>query len=318
MQRLWIFREKVKTFIDQHSLIFRCIVKFLGAMISLYTAGTLFGTNNLLSSFSISVGISFICIFIPFSYSFVVFAVICCIHAMSISIEVMFLLLLIILLIYVIYNRNFMQCGYLAILTFILMPTRLSAMIPIMVGIFAGPVGIPPMLTGVLIYYYAITLNEVMQNITRNVGTYQLYQQVLDAMISNSEILLCLFTFLIILLVSRQLYRAKYSYAWHISIPISGIIYALVYLYGSFFLELESSVVDVIVSVVLSVLVLEVIQFFKNVVDFSRVENLQFEDDEYYYYVKAVPKIKVTEKEFNVKKINTKRSGLIHRKEKTE
>ena len=34
MQRLWIFREKVKTFIDQHSLIFRCIVKFLGAMIS--------------------------------------------------------------------------------------------------------------------------------------------------------------------------------------------------------------------------------------------------------------------------------------------
>ena len=121
-----------------------------------------------------------------------------------------------------------MQCGYLAILTFILMPTRLSAMIPIMVGIFAGPVGIPPMLTGVLIYYYAITLNEVMQNITRNVGTYQLYQQVLDAMISNSEILLCLFTFLIILLVSRQLYRAKFSYAWHISIPISGIIYALV------------------------------------------------------------------------------------------
>ena len=83
-------------------------------------------------------------------------------------------------------------------------------------------------------------------------------------------------------------------------------------------MELESSVVDVIVSVVLSVLVLEVIQFFKNVVDFSRVENLQFEDDEYYYYVKAVPKIKVTEKEFNVKKINTKRSGLIHRKEKTE
>ena len=60
MQRLWIFREKVKTFIDQYSLIFRCIVKFLGAMISLYTAGTLFGTNNLLSSFSISVGISFI------------------------------------------------------------------------------------------------------------------------------------------------------------------------------------------------------------------------------------------------------------------
>ena len=35
------------------------------------------------------------------------------------------------------------------------------------------------------------------------------------------------------------------------------------------------------------------------------MENTQFEDEEYYYYVKAVPKIVMTKQQKNVKKINT-------------
>ncbi|MDO4942110.1 MAG: hypothetical protein Q4E73_04610 [Lachnospiraceae bacterium] len=318
MQRLLSFREKVKTFVDKHNLPIRCIGKFIGAMIMLYSAGALFGSDNLLSGFSICVGISIICVFIPFSYSFIIFAIVCCIYSMTISVDVMFLLLIICLMMYIIYNRNFMQYGYLAILTFVLMPTRLSAAIPVFVGIFAGPMGIPPMLMGILIYYYAITLNEIMNNVTRNVGTYQLYQLVLDSIISNKEIMLCLLSFLITLLVARQLYRAKFNFAWQVSIPISGIVYAVIYLYGSFLLEIESSITDTIISFILSMVILEILQFFQNVVDYSRVENLQFEDDEYYYYVKAVPKIKIMKEEFNIKKINTQRNSLIHRKNKKE
>ena len=47
-------------------------------------------------------------------------------------------------------------------------------------------------------------------------------------------------------------------------------------------------------------LFLEVI-FFS--VDYSRTENVQFEDDEYYYYVKAVPKVGVQMPEKQVKHI---------------
>lgn len=41
--------------------------------------------------------------------------------------------------------------------------------------------------------------------------------------------------------------------------------------------------------------------------DYSRTEHTQFEDDEYYYYVKAVPKINVVAPEMNVKRINAQR-----------
>ena len=39
-------------------------------------------------------------------------------------------------------------------------------------------------------------------------------------------------------------------------------------------------------------------------VDFTRTEYVQFEDDDYYYYVKAVPKVKVTTQNVKVKRIN--------------
>ena len=50
-----------------------------------------------------------------------------------------------------------------------------------------------------------------------------------------------------------------------------------------------------------------ILQFFVFSVDYSRTEHTQFEDDEYYYYVKAIPKINVTAPEMNVKRINAQR-----------
>ena len=46
-------------------------------------------------------------------------------------------------------------------------------------------------------------------------------------------------------------------------------------------------------------------------VDYARSERLQFEDDEYYYYVKAIPKVAVTTPEKTVKKINERQETEI-------
>ena len=47
-----------------------------------------------------------------------------------------------------------------------------------------------------------------------------------------------------------------------------------------------------------------VLEFLFFSVNYSRTERMQFEDDEYYYYVKAVPKIVVSAPEMSVKHIN--------------
>ena len=64
---------------------------------------------------------------------------------------------------------------------------------------------------------------------------------------------------------------------------------------------------------ILSLLLAVVLQFFVFNVDYSRTEKVQFEDDEYYYYVKAVPKISVARPEKQDKQINSQKGRSVSR-----
>ena len=57
-----------------------------------------------------------------------------------------------------------------------------------------------------------------------------------------------------------------------------------------------------------SILIAYVVLFFKQALDYTGVEYVQFEDDDYMYYVKAVPKIVVTTPQKNIKRINVQKS----------
>jgi hypothetical protein len=49
-------------------------------------------------------------------------------------------------------------------------------------------------------------------------------------------------------------------------------------------------------------------------VDYTRIESVQFEDDDYYYYVKAVPKVTVSDSLRTVKTFSTSEdSGISFR-----
>ena len=86
---------------------------------------------------------------------------------------------------------------------------------------------------------------------------------------------------------------------------ISAIVDILVLLIGDLLYNTNVSVVNAILGTIVAVIVAKVVEFFRFCVDYSRTEKVQFEDDEYYYYVKAVPKMTVAAPTKTVKKINT-------------
>ena len=86
---------------------------------------------------------------------------------------------------------------------------------------------------------------------------------------------------------------------------VGGLFEIILFLVGNVVLNASISIGEILLGSICAVIIAVVAQFFKTVVDYSRVENTQFEDEEYYYYVKAVPKIVMTKQQKNVKKINT-------------
>ena len=65
--------------------------------------------------------------------------------------------------------------------------------------------------------------------------------------------------------------------------------------------------ITLIIYTVISVVVGLVLEFFVFGGDYTRTERLEYEDDEYYYYVKAVPKMSIAVSDKQVKRINTRR-----------
>ena len=66
-------------------------------------------------------------------------------------------------------------------------------------------------------------------------------------------------------------------------------------------LGIKGKVIGVIIGGAVSCVIAVVIQFLFFNVDYTRTERLQFEDDEYYYYVKAVPKAVIAGSDKQVK-----------------
>ena len=81
----------------------------------------------------------------------------------------------------------------------------------------------------------------------------------------------------------------------------------LVLLVGDVRENTNLSIGAVFLGVIFSALIAEIIVFFLFNLDYARTEDVQFEDDDYYYYVKAVPKMNIQTPSKTVKRINTQR-----------
>ncbi len=125
-----------------------------------------------------------------------------------------------------------------------------------------------------------------------------------DGLVQNWAMWITVIAFVVVVLLVNLLRTRSFDYAWRIAIIAGGVAYILVILAGDFCLDVTVSMVPMIISTVVSVLIGFVLEFFVYGGDYSRTERLEYEDDEYYYYVKAVPKASVATSERSIKKIN--------------
>ena len=145
----------------------------------------------------------------------------------------------------------------------------------------------------------------ILQKTTDTENMLESYKYIFQHLIDNKDLLLTIVVFAVVLIITHVIYRLSVEYSWYAAIIVGGLFEIILFLVGNVVLNASISIGEILLGSICAVIIAVVAQFFKTVVDYSRVENTQFEDEEYYYYVKAVPKIVMTKQQKNVKKINT-------------
>ena len=163
-----------------------------------------------------------------------------------------------------------------------------------------------PVSCGVFIYYTLLYVKQNAGVLTNDmsVDAVQKFMQIMNSLLANKQMLLMVAAFALSLIVVVIIRNLSMDYSWIIAIIGGTITQLSVIFIGDIALDISVFVIRLLLGMLVSILIAAIYTFFVFAVDYSRTEYVQFEDDDYYYYVKAVPKLTVSTPDVKVQKIN--------------
>ncbi len=313
MTTLLVAKQILMIFYSKYEVYITPLLKFLLAFVSLLVINSHLGYMAGLNRMAIVLIIALMCSFMPMNFIVVVAALFVILHLYSLSLECAVVIGVGFLLMFLLYLRFSPKDTLVVVLTPICFLLKIPYVIPISMGLVGTPASAVSVGCGVISYYmlHYATQNVSVIGAMSEEETVARFKLIIDGLLNNKEMAVTVVAFAITVILVYLIRRMSMDYAWTIAMAAGAIADLVVLLIGDLMFETNISIMGVIMGTIAAFLLTVVLQFFVFNVDYSRTEKVQFEDDEYYYYVKAVPKVTVSRPEKKVKQINSQRGKAV-------
>ena len=305
MTALLELKQKIKGLYGQYEIYILPFLKFITALVYFLWINMNMGYMTLLDNIFIVLILALVCSILPPSVMVFLGFVMMVAHCYAIGIEVAAFMLVLILFLVILFLRFSGGKNIVLVFSPLSLALNVPALLPIGSGLLSTPISAFPAGCGVIVFYFVRYIRSQL-NVLQNPDTEIISKLTLlaDGLVQNWEMWINVAAFVIVILLVNLIRTRSFDYAWRIAIVAGGMVYALVILAGSFYFGVQIDVMMLAVFTVVSVLLGVILEFFVFGGDYTRTERLEYEDDEYYYYVKAVPKASVATSERSIKKIN--------------
>lgn len=308
MTALLEMKQHLKIFYSRYDIYLIPALKFLLAFFAFMMINGQIGFMDKIANPAVALLLALLCSFLPVNMTAVFGAVLICAHAFALSLEVFAMAAGLLFIMYVLYFRVAPGYGYVLVLTPAAFLLKIPYVIPLVMGLVGGPVCAVPVGCGTVIYnlMYYMKNNEKMLSSpeTEQMSSRLLY--LVENVLNNKSVILTILVFAVTTVIVYAIRRMSMDYSWHIAIGAGAVVNVVLFLIGALVMKTSVAIAPLIFETLISLAIAFVVEFFVFSVDYSRTEYTQFEDDEYYYYVKAVPKMSIAVPEKKVKKINSR------------
>ena len=320
MTNLLVLREQLKRFYGKYEVYITPALKFLLAFVSFAMINQTIGYMSALNSMAIVLILALLCSFLPMNLTVVLAAGVALAHLYAFSLECAVVALAVFLLMFILYFRFSPKDTVVVLLTPLFFILKIPYVVPIAMGLIGTPASAVSVACGVIVYYVIGYMSESASvlNTFDAEGAVEKFRYIIDGVLGNNTMLMVVAAFAVTIIVVYFIRRLSVDYAWTIAIITGALVDILILLFGDLMFNTNVSIVGLIFGSVISVLLIKVLEFFVFNVDYSRTEMVQFEDDEYYYYVKAVPKNTVATPEKRVKTIRVPDKAVNHPQKNAE
>lgn len=311
MTTLLVAKQILMAIYSKYEVYITPLLKFLLALVTLLMINSRLGYMESIDKLTVVLIVALMCSFMPMNFIVVAAAVFTMLHLYRFNLETALVIGVGFLLMFLLYIRFSPKDTVVIVLLPVCFLMKIPYVIPISMGLVGTPASAVSVACGVIVYYM---LHYVIQNATviaamADEERAAKFKFLIDGLLSNKEMVITIAAFAVTVILVYLIRRLSIDYAWTIAMAAGAVVNIMVLLVGDLMFDTNVALLGVILGNIISFLLVLVLQFFVFNVDYSRTEKVQFEDDEYYYYVKAVPKVTVARAEKKVKQINTQRNA---------
>lgn len=304
MKVLLEIKQKIKSFYSNNEIFLLPILKFVLSYACFSWINKNMGYMARLNNLFIVLILSLICCILPPGALMFAAIIMIVAHGYGLGLEVAGFLLAMLLFMLILFLRFSPGKNVIVVLSPLAYAVNMPVLLPIGCGLLSSPVSALPAGCGVIVYYFIRFIGNQAQ-VLQDPEIPPVNKVILmaDGLTQSWAMWLNVIAVIAVILVVNLIRTRSFDYAWRIAIVVGGFLYAAIMLAGGVFLSVEIHVELLAGFTAAAVLIGLFLEFFVFGGDYSRVEQLQYEDDEYYYYVKAVPKAAVASSERSIKKI---------------
>ncbi|MDO5131470.1 MAG: hypothetical protein Q4D81_00625 [Eubacteriales bacterium] len=173
--------------------------------------------------------------------------------------------------------------------------------VPVFAGLLFGPGAAAAVIFGLLFTKYVLLVEESLPAIGSTAQAalptgerlIANFRSLIDGMVQDKSMIILAAALALTVVIVCFFRHLIMAHAWTVAIAAGCIIELLVLLAGDMKFDTNIDLTKVFVGIVLAFVLAQILRFFVYNVDFLRIESVQFEDEDYYYYVRAIPKTMV-------------------------
>ena len=311
MSELLVWRDKIRKIYARYSIYIDKAVQFLFAFVTFFSINKNIGVMEKVTSPVIAVGLAIVCTVLPPVCTVIVAAALVLLHMFKISLGIMAVSAVVFFIMFAFYCQFTPKRALVLLVTPIAYMLHIPYVVPVVCGLAFGPVISIPVIFGTIIYYMIHFFKNSASAISSAGGIMGEITLFSKNVFMNKEMWIACVAAVVCVCVVYTIRRLSIEHAWPIAIIAGALLNIIVFIVGSLVMGISVSYSSLLIGNAVAVLVGLVMQFFLFNVDYSRTETMQFEDDDYYYYVKAVPKLTISAPDKVVKHISEKNTEQI-------
>ena len=321
MRFLYEIKNRIDDYYQKHPTLSGLVVKFVLAIVVLFLLRANIGFHPILSNVFFVILFAVVCAFVPIKLVTLALVAYATVQIFSLSTGLGVLACILFVIMYLIYFRFDEKTGYAIVLVPLFCIIKLPFLVPAVLAVTAGVGSVISSMLGLLFYYFIhyMQMNTaVFMGAADNTELTKI-SMALSGLFSYREMWYSMACVLIAFFVVYYLKKININKSGYMAIAIGTGIYLILTLISNLmcgsmtYNKLTWIVFGSILTCILAILASDLLL----PLDYSRTELLEFEDEEYKYFVRAVPKVSVSKKSVKIKRIYARKRS-VPRKEKEE